>query len=103
MQILIELDRETFRRLEAAAPAKSRKRSAFIRAAIQRALWELEEEKTRQAYLVTPDHDPPAFDAAAWEPLPHGGFDAPEASPRARRTRSAGTARVRKGVRKGGR
>lgn len=63
MQILIELDRETFRRLEAAAPAKSRKRSAFIRAAIQRALWELEEEKTRQAYLVTPDHDPPAFDA----------------------------------------
>lgn len=99
MQILIELDQATFRRLEAAAPAKSRRRSAFIRAAIQRALWELEEEKTRQAYLTTPDHEAPAFDATAWEPLPHGGFDAPDAPPRVRRTRSAKAARVRKGGR----
>ena len=78
MQVLIELDAETLRRLEAVAPGKSRKRSAFIRAAVQRALWELEEEKTRRAYLESPDVEPAAFDAASWEPLPFGGFAPPK-------------------------
>lgn len=78
MQVLIELDAETLRRLEAVAPGKSRKRSAFIRAAVQRALWELEEEKTRRAYLESPDVEPLAFDAASWEPLPFGGFEPPK-------------------------
>ncbi len=87
MQVLIELDEETLRRLEKVAPGKSRKRSAFIRAAVQKALWELEEEKTRQAYLASPDVEPAPFDAASWEPLPFGGFDPP--SEKKRRSRSA--------------
>lgn len=77
MQVLIELDAETLRRLELVAPARSRKRSAFIRAAIQKALWQLEEDKTRQAYLAEPDTEPVQFDPGEWELLAYGGFDAP--------------------------
>jgi hypothetical protein len=77
MNVLIDLDPETYRRLERVAPARSRKRSAFIRAAIQKALWDLEEERTRQAYLDTPDEAPAPVDPATWEPLPYGGFDPP--------------------------
>jgi hypothetical protein len=84
MQVLIELDEETLRRLEAVAPGKARKRSAFIRAAVQKALWELEEEKTRQVYLDSPDVEPLAFDAASWEPLPFGGFEPPREKSSAR-------------------
>ena len=43
---------------EQVAPGRSRKRSAFIRTAIQKSLWEIEEEKTRAAYLADPDGDP---------------------------------------------
>lgn len=77
VQVLVELDEETLRRLEAVAPGKSRKRSAFIRAAVQKALWDLEEERTRRAYLESPDAEPYAFDVASWEPLPFGGFEPP--------------------------
>ncbi len=91
MQVLIELDADTLRRLEKVAPARSRKRSAFIRAAIQKHLWELEEERTREAYLAEPDHEPVAFDESAWEPLPFGGFDPPKRgkkpAPKKRRSR----------------
>jgi predicted DNA-binding protein len=80
MQVLIELDDDTHRRLEQVAPSRSRKRSAFIRAAIQKALWELDEAKTREAYLAAPDDEPVAFDPGVWEPLPYGGFDPPEAA-----------------------
>jgi hypothetical protein len=86
MNILIELDAETHRRLERVAPAKSRKRSAFIRAAIQKALWDLDEERTRRAYLEMPDHEPAPFDPGIWQPLPYGGFDPPAVQ----RTRAAG-------------
>jgi predicted DNA-binding protein len=77
MHVLIELDDETLRRLERVAPGKSRKRSAFIRAAIQKSLWELEEDKTRRAYLAEPDLEPVPFDPSEWEPLAYGGFDPP--------------------------
>jgi hypothetical protein len=77
MNVLVDLDPETYRRLERVAPARSRKRSAFIRAAIQRALWDLEEARTRQAYLDTPDEEPVPVDPATWAPLPYGGFDPP--------------------------
>jgi predicted transcriptional regulator len=85
MQVLIELDAETLRRLEAVAPGRSRKRSAFIRAAVQKALWELEEEKTRRAYLASPDGEAVPFDATTWEPMPFGGFDPPGQKGAARR------------------
>ena len=67
MQVLISIDVETAARLEKVAPARSRKRSEFIRAAIRKALWEVEERKTARAYAARPDTEPPAFDAALWE------------------------------------
>jgi hypothetical protein len=93
MQILIDLDEETLRDLERAAPAKSRQRSAFIRAAIKKSLWELEEDKTRKAYLRHPDPEPVPFDPGVWEPLPFGGFDPP--AKRAARPRSSKARRSR--------
>jgi len=67
-QILVELDAETAARLERAAPASSRTRSEFIRAAIRRALWELEERETRAAYLGEVDGKDPAWPEPEWEP-----------------------------------
>jgi predicted transcriptional regulator len=67
-QILVELDAETAARLERAAPARSRRRSEFIRQAIRRALWELEERETRASYLRDPDEGQVAWPEPAWEP-----------------------------------
>ena len=44
--MLVELDDDVAARLERVAPARSRQRSEFIRNAIRRALWELEERAT---------------------------------------------------------
>jgi predicted transcriptional regulator len=67
-QLLIEVEDEVAERLEAVAPARSRRRSEFVRTAIRRALWELEERATAEAYRRQPDR---AADApivpAAWE------------------------------------
>jgi len=69
MQMLIEIDEGLAQRLERVAPARSRKRSDFVRAAIQKALWELEERATAQAYARHPDSEVDAYlDASAWEP-----------------------------------
>lgn len=54
-QILVELDADTAARLERAAPARSRCRSEFIRNAIRRALWEIDERDTRTAYVREPE------------------------------------------------
>ena len=67
-QILVELDPETAARLERAAPARSRRRSEFIRGAIRRALWELEERETRAAYLRDPDTADGSWPEPPWEP-----------------------------------
>lgn len=68
-QVIVELDEALLRQLAKVAPARSRKRSEFIRAAIRKALWELEEQQTREAYLTQPDADEPTyFDPDAWEP-----------------------------------
>lgn len=64
-RIRVQLDERTARQLDAVAPARSRKRSAFIRRAIAQALLELAEHGTRAAYARDPD-DQPAFDAAEW-------------------------------------
>ena len=66
MQILIDLDLATAARLEKVAPARSRRRSEFVRAAIRKALWDLEERATGRAYAAQPDLEPPLFDPAAW-------------------------------------
>jgi predicted transcriptional regulator len=70
-QLLVEIDEETAARLESVAPSRSRRRSDFVRAAIRRALWELEERGTAEAYSRTPDSAPDAYlDARVWEALP---------------------------------
>jgi hypothetical protein len=77
-QLLIEVDEDVAARLEAVAPARSRRRSEFVRNAIQRALWLIEEEATAEAYRRQPDSVADAYlDPSAWE-----------ARPRARRRRS---------------
>jgi len=68
-QILVEIDDQTAAELERVAPARSRQRSEFIRRALRRALWDVEERATREAYLRTPDApDEGYFEPNAWEP-----------------------------------
>lgn len=67
-QLLIELDDETVAKLERVAPARSRRRSQFIRSAVSRALWELEERATAEAYQRQPDSVAEVYlDARVWE------------------------------------
>jgi predicted transcriptional regulator len=65
--LLIEVDDELAGRLERVAPARSRRRSEFVRAAILKALWEAEERATAEAYARQPDSPDAAFDPAVWE------------------------------------
>jgi len=68
-QLLLEVDDRLAARLEAIAPARSRKRSEFLRRAIEEAIWAMEEEATRAAYARQPDSDdPPGFDPRVWQP-----------------------------------
>ena len=69
-QVLIELDDDTAARLDRVAPGRARRRSEFIRAAIRKALWEIEERETAAAYARQPDTTPVTFDAKVWEPRP---------------------------------
>lgn len=73
-QILIELDDATAKRLEAVAPARSRRRSQFIREAVRRLLDQLEERGMEAAYRRAPDVEPAHFDPALWgdRPSPRG-------------------------------
>jgi predicted transcriptional regulator len=67
-QILIEIEPEVAEKLEQIAPGRSRRRSEFIRMAIRKALWELEETATAQAYRKDPDGDADAYvDPEVWE------------------------------------
>jgi predicted transcriptional regulator len=67
-QVLVLLDDEVAARLEAIAPARSRRRSEFIRLAIRKALWDAEEEATAAAYRRQPDSVADAYLAArVWE------------------------------------
>ena len=66
-QILLELDDDTAARLEEVAPARSRKRSEFVRAAIRRAIAEVEEQASERAYRRMPDTEPVYFNAEVWE------------------------------------
>jgi predicted transcriptional regulator len=70
-QLLIELDDDVAKRLEEVAPARSRKRSEFIRAAVNKALWDLEEKATQEAYQRVPDQAADVYiDPRAWETAP---------------------------------
>ena len=67
MDVLIHLDDDLARRLERVAPARDRQRSRFIREAILKALWDLEEKNTESAYRRSPQESG-FFEARAWEP-----------------------------------
>jgi predicted transcriptional regulator len=66
-QFLIELDDDVAARLESVAPSRSRRRSEFIRAAIRRALWDLEEQATADAYRRQPDASAAYLDPLVWD------------------------------------
>lgn len=87
VQLLIEVDDAMAKRLEDVAPARSRKRSEFVRDAIRRALWDLEEAATREAYLANPDDDAIPFDPSAWETPVAAGVHESKAPYGARKTR----------------
>ena len=68
-QILVEVDDAIAAGLEEVAPARSRRRSEFIRMAIRKALWEAEEHATAEAYRQQPDSADDAYvEPATWEP-----------------------------------
>lgn len=70
-QLLVEVDEETFKKLEQIAPARSRRRSAFIRAALHKAICEEQERATAEAYRKVPDSaDDVWFNPRVWEPKP---------------------------------
>ena len=69
--LLIQLDGPTLRALDRVAPAAQRKRAEFVRAAIRKAISETEEERTKNAYLASPDSGANADDwsnAEKWKP-----------------------------------
>jgi metal-responsive CopG/Arc/MetJ family transcriptional regulator len=66
-QFLIELDEDTAAQLEAVAPARSRRRSEFVRAAIRKALWDLREKAIEAGYARVPDAEPAYFESKVWE------------------------------------
>lgn len=73
-KIILELDKEMAARLERVAPARSRKRSEFLRMAIRKALWDLEEHETAEAYARKPDSAEDAYiDPRVWEEPPLRG------------------------------
>lgn len=77
-QLLIEIDEALAERLDAVAPARSRRRSEFIRQAIRKALWELEERAAAEAYRARPDSGADAyFDPAVWTASGGKGRGAP--------------------------
>jgi hypothetical protein len=70
-QVILELDEQTARDLERVAPSKQRKRSAFLRAAVRRAIDDTLERRTEAAYRRMPDSGEPwYFDPDAWSKAP---------------------------------
>lgn len=66
--MLIELEPELAAELERVAPARSRRRSEFIRMALRRALWHLAERATAEAYAAQPDSvQELGFHPSLWE------------------------------------
>ena len=68
-QLIVEIDAETAARLERVAPARSRRRSAFVREALRRALDAVAERAMAEAYRRQPQAREDAyFEPAEWEP-----------------------------------
>lgn len=65
-QILVQVSDALLGELERVAPAASRKRSRFIQLAIQKALMEIEDRRTRAVYAREHD-DVVVADDAPWD------------------------------------
>ena len=65
-QILLQVPDEMLRQLEKIAPGSSRKRSRFVQLAIQKALMEVADVATREAYAALPDDEGDALDPSDW-------------------------------------
>ena len=69
--LIVELDDEVAGKIELVAPARSRQRSEFIRNALLKALWEIEERATAEAYRQQPDFAEDAYvNPDVWEARP---------------------------------
>jgi predicted transcriptional regulator len=53
--LIVEFEDEIVEKLERVAPGRARQRSEFIRNAVRKALWEIEEQATADAYRRQPD------------------------------------------------
>jgi Arc/MetJ-type ribon-helix-helix transcriptional regulator len=69
--LIVELDDEVAAQLERVAPGRARQRSEFIRNAIRKALWEIEEQATAAAYGRQPDSSKDTYmNPEVWEKHP---------------------------------
>jgi Arc/MetJ-type ribon-helix-helix transcriptional regulator len=69
--LIVELDDEVAAKLERVAPGRARQRSEFIRNAVRKALWEIEEQATAEAYRRQPDSSKDAYmNPEVWEKHP---------------------------------
>ena len=67
--LIVELDDEVAAKLERVAPGRARQRSEFIRNAVRKALWEIEEQATAEAYRQQPDSSQDSYmNPDVWEP-----------------------------------
>lgn len=66
-RLIVDLDDPLAEALERVAPARSRQRSAFVRAALRKALDERAEKRMAAAYRAQPDVAPAHFDPRLWE------------------------------------
>lgn len=67
-KLLIEVEDEVLAKLERVAPDRSGQKSKFVTSAIRKALWELEEQETAEAYARQPDSaDEAYFEPEVWE------------------------------------
>ena len=69
--LIVELDDEVAAKLERVAPGRARQRSEFVRNAVRKALWEIEEQATAEAYRRQPDSAEDYYmNPDVWEPGP---------------------------------
>ena len=69
--VMIEVDDQVLEKLERVGPDRSERRAEFISMAIRKALWELEEQATAEAYARQPDSaDETYVDPDVWESKP---------------------------------
>jgi len=66
-QILLQIPDRMLKELDRVAPGHSRKRSRFIRLAVQKALMDLKDVETAKAYRRMPDDAQDWFDPRVWD------------------------------------